>query len=354
QTICFQVSDTGIGISKEEIKRIFQPFHQVDNRIDRNFTGCGLGLAICKELLEAMGSQLQVESTPGEGSVFSFTLTLDEAPQSLPKAKKHTIERKATKNLKVLFVDDDPVNRLLGSIILRKCRAKADFAKSGAEAMKTFHPGKYPLIFLDINMPGMNGLEVIRSLREREKNYPGAPASRVVAMTANTVRKQIREYLKAGMNSVMLKPYNEETFIKHIISATPPALVSEKEVLKEESPLLNLNEAKLFDLDQLRQITRGDQDFMQLMLNSFIENGELMQKKIISDLKKEDYRGIAEAAHRLHPSAEQLGMEKATVLLKKIEEKYLRKNNYKPDPQLIQIALNEIAIAISAIKTVLK
>ncbi len=354
QDICFEVSDTGIGISEEEITRIFQPFHQVDNRIDRSFTGCGLGLAISKELLEAMDSKLQVKSTPGKGSKFFFTLSFEKNYPTLPKRSKPILSSRNKKAGKILFVDDDPLNRTLGSIILKKHNIKSDFAASGAEALKKFRPGKYQVIFLDINMPEMNGMEVLNSIRNKEKKNPHKPISRVIAMTANTVRKQIREYLKAGMDSVILKPYKEEALIKHIFAYTSGLDLQEDVPAKNGQQELSGKEMSSYDLSQLRQITRGDTEFMMLMLNSFIENGQQMQEKIKEGLLNEDYGSIAEAAHRLHPSMEQLGVAKATKLLKKIDKKYLRKESFAPDAELINNALEEIDKSLLAIRTALK
>ncbi len=353
-TLHFEVSDTGIGIAEEQKEKIFEPFNQVDNQIDRNFTGCGLGLAICKELLEAMGSRLELESTPGKGSKFFFAITLDKGVKQQPISPKHPPGRKPTKNIKVLFVDDDPVNRLLGSVILKKCRIKADFAASGSDALKMFRPGRYQLIFLDINMPEINGVEVIRSIREEEKNTPRTRACRVIAMTANTVRKQVREYLKAGMDTVMLKPYKEETFVRHIYSAPSPAPNEGKSKTKKAKQPKEPKNKQIFDLQQLREITRGDKDFMQIMLNSFIENGNLMKQKMMDDLEKADFKGIAEAAHRLHPSMEQLGLRNSSQMLKEIEKKYLRKETVNPNPELVKSTIKEVTIAINAISKALK
>jgi signal transduction histidine kinase/DNA-binding response OmpR family regulator len=351
QTVHFRISDTGIGISKKDIAGIFKPFHQVDNRLERSFTGCGLGLAIARDLIEAMSGKLEVESIPGQGSTFFFTLTFLKGQKYTDTDKARVDARMSFQNLRILFVDDDPVNRTLGSIILKKQKIKAEFAKSGKEAIKKFKPGRYHLVFLDINMPDVNGMEVARFIREEEKTNQPPHRTILIAMTANVVRKQLKEYLAAGMDSLMLKPYKEEMLIKKIVLSLPGHI---KETKKAGKPSMQQKGKQPYNLDQLHQVTKGNPGFMQSLLNAFIENSEQMQQKMHSDLAREDYAGIGEAAHRLHPSMEQLGIMSASALLKKVEKKYLRKNVYIKDPKLIKEAILEVQKGVDAIRMVVK
>jgi len=351
--IRFEVSDTGIGIKQDEIKNIFKPFRQVNNRIDRNFSGCGLGLTISKDLVASMGGVLSAESTHGQGSIFSFTLTLKKGSQKPEKPEKDSEKPKNNipKNLRILFVDDDPVNILLGKIILAKHKISVDFASSGTQALRKFAPGKYHLIFLDINMPDISGLDVTHRIRESElKSNPSAKTT-IVAMTANAVRKYLKQYLGAGIDSILLKPYSEEALIRKIIKHGP---VFHTENPVEPGTRFPETFSKIFDLNELLKVTKYDHAFTSLMLNTFVENSENMLHKIGISLSQENYNEIGEIAHKLTPSLEQLGIKKAADLFKKIETLYLYKSNSEKDPNLINTANEELKIATQAIKQVLK
>lgn len=351
QTMRFEISDTGIGISAEDIASIFKPFYQLDNRLDRNFTGCGLGLAISKDLVGAMGGKLEVESSPGKGSTFFFTLTFSKREKTTGADQRKSAPTMPFRDLRILFVDDDPVNRMLGKIIFEKNKIKAEFATSGKEAMEKFTPGEYHLVFLDINLPDIMGTEVAQFIRKKEQCSLSPFDTKLIAMTANTLRKQLKEYLNAGIDSLMLKPYKEEVLINKIttlMSGPTKADIQLNKSTKQQKEKLP------YSLDQLHRITRGDPEFLNLMLISFIENSEQLQKQIASALAKDHYAGIAEAAHRLYPSMEQLGFMHAAGLLKKIEAKYLRKKAYTKDPKLIKKTIHEVQNAIDAILKVIK
>ncbi|TVR42946.1 MAG: response regulator [Bacteroidia bacterium] len=347
--ICFEVTDTGIGIAPGKIKEIFKPFQQVNNHLDRNFQGCGLGLTISKDLVESLGGELTVKSTPGTGSTFSFTLEFEKSTD--PVSESNIVPEKTgkilPKSLRILFVDDDPVNLLLGKVILKKFRIKADFAESGEQALAFFKPGRYNMIFLDINLPDKSGPEVAQCIREKEKNSEKRHNTTIVAMTANALRKQLVYYLKAGMDSILVKPYSEESFFQIINRFTGGWRDENTENRNIQSPDKQ-NEAKDADFFGLLNTTKGDKEFTLLMLNTFVKNTGNMIKKLRSCLKRNDYAMIGEVAHKLSPSVEQMGFKKSLALLKIIEKRYLRKTGAKKDPGLIRETIdllqNDVAL----------
>ncbi len=347
----FIISDTGIGISGENIPWIFKPFQQVDNRLERSFSGCGLGLSICKDLIEAMGGTLEVESTLGKGSTFFFTITFLKGHKFTDPDIANNDTKAFFQGLRILFADDDPVNLRLGSIILKKNKIKADYAQSGKEAIKKFEPGKYHLVFLDINMPDINGLEVAHFIRDMEKSNPPLHPAIIIAMTANVLKKQLKKYLAAGMDSILLKPYKEETLIEKIDQTMSGQIREKTRVIQ---PSLKTKGKTPYNLDQLNQITKGNPEFMHSLLNAFIENSEQALDKMNSDLSRENYAGIAEAAHRLQPSMEQLGIISASDLLKKVENRHLRKHVHSNDPTLIKKTILEVQKGVDAIRMLVK
>jgi PAS domain S-box-containing protein len=343
----FSITDTGIGIPQEELEGIFEPFRQVDNSIGRSYFGSGLGLSISKDLIEAQGGSISVKSKPGKGSTFTFTIKYKRTRKPVPQEKTiHSIPPGISlSKIRLLFVDDDPVNQMLGKEILRQYKVKTVFAGSGDEAIKLFEPGRFDMVFLDINMPVTSGIDVARHIREAEKNDKSKPSTKVIAMTANVLKRHIDQYFRVGMDDVIIKPFKEETvyemIVKHSVKAPPP---SGKNIAGQSD-----DSQKEFDLAELNKFTKGSAEFTILMLNTFVENSEQLLTRIKIAYADDDYSGIAEAAHRLLPSFEQLGFKKATTLLKKIDTNYLRKKTIRKDPELIESAIEEISKALKAI-----
>ena len=346
-SIDFVVTDTGIGIDADEIKNIFKPFHQIDLSFGRKYAGCGLGLTISKELVESMGGKIDVKSKPGKGSTFKFSLNFRKARETdiISFEKEEQIKGFPLDQIRILFVDDDPVNLLLGRVILNKFGVKADFSNSGSDALKKFKSGKYDILFLDINMPGINGWDVTKRIRKAEKDHPNGKKTRIIAMTANVLKRDIESYMQAGIDSVILKPYQEETIYRRIVAY---ATKTDKDHTTDEINLLT-GKSKDYDLGQLLNFTKGDSEFTVLILDTFIESAQHSLEKIESAFRLNDYSAIAETAHKLIPSVEQLGLKKNSRLLKKIEQRYLRKEKFKKDPILIETAISELQKGIKSI-----
>ncbi len=207
----FAVSDTGIGMSEEFLARIFKPFEQEDAYLQRRYSGTGLGLPICKSLIDILGGKMQVSSVKGQGSTFRFALPviLPEANETTPAATPGITDT-TTPNLKgmhILIVDDIEINRLILSEMLEDTGATISEAVDGAEALEMFKesaPGSIHFIFMDVQMPRMNGYSATRAIRELER--PDAQSVMIVAMTANAMRQDVEQAINSGMNQHMSKP----------------------------------------------------------------------------------------------------------------------------------------------------
>ncbi len=203
--LLFSVSDTGIGISSEAMGRIFLSFTQEDGSIARKYGGAGLGLSIVSRLARMMGGSLCVDSEPGAGSTFYLSLRLglpDEDGQSasapIPPPAKN-----APLGPRILVVEDDPVNRLAALRILEKLGYAVLGAADGAQALALLEIERFDLILMDVQMPGMNGLEATRRIRESGKTYAGMP---IVAMTAHAMSGDRERFLTGGMDAYVSKP----------------------------------------------------------------------------------------------------------------------------------------------------
>ena len=209
------VIDTGIGIDKEKLEKIFTPFEQGDATTTRRFGGSGLGLAISSKLIGMMGGKLRVESNVGEGSKFYFHIPLHPCPENDPHERKTqtNTEENLLFNGHVLIVDDQEFNRMLLSTILQQYGVTYDVASDGVEALNLYHHNVYDAIFMDENMPNMNGIEATKQIRNIEKEY-SSTHTLIIAVTANALIEDQERFLDAGMDDYISKPYSEEDILK--------------------------------------------------------------------------------------------------------------------------------------------
>jgi CheY-like chemotaxis protein len=204
-TLRFQVSDQGEGIAADRLERIFMPFTQADGSFTRRFGGTGLGLTISRELVQLMGGTLHVESAVGVGSRFSFDLTLPlrEVPDRPALVLAPTL-----RGMRVLLVEDNPVNQLLGMRLLEKSGLEATLAKNGAEAIEVLdvHPASFDAVLMDLQMPVLDGLSATRRLRA-DHRFDQLP---IIALTAHAFGEDRRRCLEAGMQDYVSKPIDLE------------------------------------------------------------------------------------------------------------------------------------------------
>jgi len=215
-----RISDTGIGMKKEVLDRIFERFAQADSSTTRKFGGTGLGLAISKQLVDMMGGDLKVDSVLGQGTEFSFViaLPLKETKEALgPETEIKKEQGKVVLNedcfypkARMLIVEDNPVNRKVATRMLEKFKCGIDTAENGKKAIRKICANKYDIIFMDCQMPVMDGYAATRKIRELEKQdaeIKGETAHRlIIAMTANTMKGDKEKCLMAGMDDFIGKP----------------------------------------------------------------------------------------------------------------------------------------------------
>ncbi|HEX8547075.1 MAG TPA: ATP-binding protein [Cytophagaceae bacterium] len=206
--ITIKISDTGIGVNDENKKAIFQSFTQADSTVVRKYGGSGLGLSIVKQLVDKMGGEIWVEDNhEGQGSIFFVTLKLkvdNSKTKPLLSDKGPSFQKLSFKNeIKILTVEDNPINQDLVAIVLKSLGAKVDFANNGVEGIEKFKQNTYDLILMDVQMPVMGGFEATRIIRTMNASIP------VIGLTANVYKEDIDNCKAAGMTDHLGKPFSE-------------------------------------------------------------------------------------------------------------------------------------------------
>ncbi len=208
-----EVRDTGIGIEAEQIGALFSRFTQADASVSRRFGGTGLGLAISKQIVEAMGGRIGADSVVGEGSTFWFEVELPLAQDWTAQAEPEAAQAAPGRAIRVLVVEDNPVNRELIAALLSPFDIQLDMAADGAEAVQAAQRQRYDVILMDMQMPVMDGLTATRRIRALPD--PATAATPIVAMTANVLPEQVARCREAGMDDHLGKPIN----LAHLLTA---------------------------------------------------------------------------------------------------------------------------------------
>ena len=284
--IRFSVKDSGIGIPKDKQKEIFKAFTQADRRITREFGGTGLGLTISSKIVEKLGGKIELISEVGKGSEFYFVLVFEKCNQVKTTHK----EKNKKYNAKVLIAEDDKFNQEFIKAILKEWGIYYDIASDGEEAVRKVKDNNYDLIFLDINMPKMSGIEALKEI----KKITSIP---VVALTANAFKDDVKRYFKAGFDDYLSKPIKLEElrkiFDKYI----------KNDFLSSLSKALNLNKDTVINL-----------------VNIYFENVKKDLKELKEAIKKKNFEEIKKYAHKIKGSSLNLGIDEVAEIVNYIEE----------------------------------
>ncbi|MGO1500535.1 MAG: ATP-binding protein [Marinobacter sp.] len=213
-SLTIEVTDTGIGISKEGLRRIFSPFSQADTQTSRLYGGTGLGLTLCRQLIERMHGDIKVSSKEQQGARFTVTLpipvysnlTTDSPEQLCEPAGLPESSPPPKRSLRILLVEDNQVNQMVAGMLLKKMGHLADTAENGQLAIEALEQQHYDLVLMDCQMPVMDGYEATRKIRENQawKDLP------VIAVTANVMQGDKDDCFASGMNDYITKPYNRQ------------------------------------------------------------------------------------------------------------------------------------------------
>jgi signal transduction histidine kinase/DNA-binding NarL/FixJ family response regulator/HPt (histidine-containing phosphotransfer) domain-containing protein len=329
------VSDTGIGIAPERIGSLFTNFVQADNSINRRFGGSGLGLAICKRLTEQMGGDIGVTSTPGNGSAFSFRLTLPVAaaiavPEQHDETAYAALQMRIAafgRPLRALIVDDNPTNRLVAGRMLKDFDIQTDTACDGAEAVTAANRFNYDLILMDLRMPEMDGFQATRTIRARGGRLA---AVAIVAFTANAFPEDIKACLEAGMNGFVVKPARKKALVDAILRVLPGPMATERLAeyaapplaIAEAEPAANVAVEPVLDRNAFEELAReiGPDGACEIR-TVFLAETEAKLKLLRRLSVDADRATIGREAHSLKSAAGTFGYRQVASVARLIERR---------------------------------
>ena len=288
-TLRFVIADTGIGMDKTYLPRLFEPFSQEDDSKTNRYGSTGLGMAITKNIVEMMNGAITVESEKGVGTTFTVTVTLQESPR---REEDSAADLPAPQEMRVLVVDDDPVACRHASLVLEEAGIESDLAESGDQALEMIRLAAarhraYDLILLDLRMPGQDGVQVARAIREQ-----GGEAA-IIILTAYSWDDVLEEALAAGVDSFMAKPLFVSGVLREFRSALqrradrkeekPPVALAGRHVLLAED--LDINAEILEELLSMEDLTADRAENGQIALDKFSSSAPGEYDAILMDVR---------------------------------------------------------------------
>ena len=314
--ITCRVTDTGIGMSPDVIARLFRPFEQADSGTARRYGGSGLGLAISRTIVRAMGGDIAVESQPGQGSVFSFTLRIraERSPSAAVSPPATELSSAGAQvPLALLVVDDQQINREVAQGKLGRLGYPADLASSGSAAIEAVASKDYDLVFMDLQMPGMSSIETTRRIFER---LGGRPRPHIVALTASVYEVDRHACRQAGMSDFIGKPIENAQ-----LEAVLARIGAERAAVgslpgNQQTAMLAATARK--QLQQIEQ--RGEADFVAKLGQIFLSDTRKRLLRMMDALKRGDSAELEQKAHILRSASATVGAREMSALSGQIEE----------------------------------
>lgn len=344
----FSVSDTGIGISAEQRARLFEPFSQAQSDTSRRYGGTGLGLAICLRLAELMEGDIDMDSEPGRGTTIHLTVRLPraaagdvmptsaeqaQAPPFASRRAPSVAEAEAAGTL-VLLIDDHPTNRIVISRQLALAGFACEVAEDGREGFERWRSGRYALVLSDVHMPGVDGYQLARMIREEEARQSSARTP-IVALTASALRGEAERCLAAGMDDCLVKPAPvpvlAERLLRWLPHAREAALADEAEASVKVPP----SEVQhVLDAGSLDALTGGSATEARAVMVDFLGATAQDLAALDAALAQRDATALTRQAHKIKGAARLVGAtelaEAATVL-----ESAGRKGTWPAIPPLV-------------------
>jgi len=357
-TMEFEVKDSGIGMTSEQIEKIFDPFTQAETGTTRQYGGTGLGLSITRNILELMGSSLLVESTPGLGSKFSFSLTFDtiDATEDDLYHKKVLLNEleKPVFSGEVLLCEDNPMNQQVICEHLTRIGLKTTVAWNGRIGFDMVRrrilseKKQFDLIFMDIHMPVMDGIQAAKKIREADDNVP------IIAMTANVMSDERTNYMNSGMLDCICKPFTSKELWHCLLKYLKPVNIEKKpedKTAAQTEP--EISSGAVFNTDNLLE---ADMEYQKALQEHFAKFYRNKFNEIIMSLETGDISCAHRLTHTLKGNAAQLGKTSLQNAALNVERNLKNGENLVSQEQLailekeLNAVLNELDLINSANK----
>ncbi|MFT5750263.1 MAG: signal transduction histidine kinase/DNA-binding response OmpR family regulator, partial [Ancylomarina sp.] len=332
ETIRFIVSDTGIGIDKNNQANIFENFKQEDDSTTRKYGGTGLGLAISKQLVQLMGGDIQVESSKGSGSRFFFDLEFKKAKQEDIKLKTFNVEidEELLKGKRILLVEDNEFNQIIAISMLEKWQVHIDTAENGKIALEKLKNQEYDLILMDKQMPIMDGIQASKIIRQ-EMNLE-VP---IIALTANVLKGVITACKDAGMNDYISKPFEPELLFHKIVTILDLNGNSHLEFGEDLFKSKIQMPERMLDLSKLEKMMNNENEMVKRMLIKFKD----LIPAYLDDLNKafndQNWNELSKIAHKIKPSINLVGIDSLNTDFKNLEAFALDEKDLKSIPKIM-------------------
>jgi len=371
RTIHFAVKDTGIGIPSDRLHRLFQPFSQVDASTTRQYGGTGLGLAISKRLCELMGGSMFVKSDVDQGSTFYFTIiapatinqeinqasdqSIDQpnsTSQNLPQIVNLSLNSTHQNRqnypfdplmgrdhpLRILLAEDNVVNQKVAQHIFNRMGYRADVAANGSEVLTAIAQQTYDLIFMDMQMPVMDGVEATKQIYRRIESGQLAIRPRIVAMTANAMQGDREICLNVGMDDYISKPIHNDELVR---------------VLRECPSITSVANVKSVNVTTLHEVASDiggeDPEFLAELIDSYLDNSRSLLQELYTSFAQQNFELMTRTVHTLKSSSGVIGAEDLFNLCRDLETD-LRNQNYED----LDIKVSKIADEYSSVQSELE
>ena len=322
----FEVSDTGIGISAAKQAMIFDAFAQADGSTTREFGGTGLGLSIAKQICAMMGGELGVQSEPGVGSTFWFTVTMRKGTQASAAKPVTDAQRRpqpsaanGTKPVRVLLVEDNAVNMEVGRGLLQSLGCVVTSALDGQDAVEQYRPGSFDMVLMDLQMPRMDGFSATSAIRELQQRI--GDKTPVLALSAHALPGDRAKSLLAGFDDHLTKPVTRAVLAEAISAWVHRNGIAFPSGGQGPTQSSNLAVIDAGAIGRLREIeAAGNDGLVHRVVQQFLVDGEALVNAIARAITAGDHGAARQAAHTLKSSSAYLGADRLRTCCVRIEE----------------------------------
>jgi CheY-like chemotaxis protein/HPt (histidine-containing phosphotransfer) domain-containing protein len=317
------IQDTGIGIGKEQLRTIFEPFEQADATISRKYGGTGLGLTISKNMVEMQNGELLVRSEKGKGSAFTIRIPYHLSIQAMQENEaSQEIDYKSLGNRKILVAEDVELNQYLARHILESWDFEVVIANNGREALEALEKSAFDCILMDVQMPEMDGIEATQHIRKLpdpvKANIP------IIALTANALKGDSEKYLAAGMTDYLAKPFDEARLFQVIsrnLTRVPSPVGPAADILSSNNNKSNMTpvNGRLYDLSMVQSVSGGDEGFIRKMVALFIETVPQNLQDLKNALQEKNWDLVGKTAHKLKSTIDSMGIKSIRQEIRTVE-----------------------------------